>query len=97
MKKSDRFDEIFAQRGAQVQPENMVAGKVYLLDQKASWGTAVLHLHKSRDAEHLYRVINLFENTGCAYSSEGGCTLIEDASAFYEATPDQIELLNSYR
>jgi hypothetical protein len=108
MKKSvngKSFDEIFAERGREVKIEEMVKGKVYLFDKEgkypwdwiAKFG-GLRNIKKYPDAE--VGTYNLLCSDGSSFFvndkiDEGGFRR-EDTNAYFEATPDQIDLLNLY-
>lgn len=85
------FDEIFAQRGEQVQPENMVREGTYLLTFER--GT-VLHVHKYTSQGKIFRYANLMQS-GRIHTHFGGVLNENDLTGCWEATPDQKEYLMS--
>lgn len=92
MKKVENFDEIFAQRGEQVQPKNMVKGEIYLTTQNgAVWISRLLVMQDKTFWATENLSISGFYLAGKEYEN------ISEESAFFKATPDQVELLNSYR
>jgi len=97
MKKSvngKSFDEIFGQRGEEVAPSELKTSNIYLFDQEGvyTWNwLAVLSNHNTREYPF-----------GFSISSKNeiiiGMGIDEDeVKTIYEATPDQIDLLNSYK
>ncbi len=94
-----KFDEIFAQRGEQVQPENMVKGEYYFLDRsKRSYIFNFTDVAgENIFAEYILCKSGLlidpvqFDGRTWVVRVKGG-TL-----SLFKATPDQVELLNSYR
>lgn len=96
MKKAENFDEIFAQRGEQVQPEKGGKSGYFLLTHREYFcgdaTNSIAFVEAWTDLKIAEVKDQIFLNTGYYY--EGGLTNLE---AVFKATPDQIELLNSYR
>lgn len=86
-----KFDEIFAQRGEQVQPENMVREGVYLLEFEKG---LVLHVHRYTFQGKIFRFVNLMPS-GRIHTHREGVLTEKDITGCWEATPDQKEYLMS--
>ena len=90
------FDEIFAQRGEQVQPESMVEGRVYFSADEGNQDlNAIIQIQAWQPSNRDFYTTYILWGDGDFWAA--GKALFGGESTFYEATPDQIELLNSYR
>lgn len=86
---SQLLSEIFAQRGKEV--KRLSAGKTYLLTKKTyEWD--IIHLHRKSENELLWTNAQLFDDGDML---RYGYIRITDMSAIFEATPDQIALLQN--
>ena len=103
MKKSvngKSFDEIFGQRGEEVKPNQMIYGEYYLLVHTLCSPTHSIAIFKklggidNKPDKMMAANIEcmIFQNTQSIFFS-GSTTF----SLAFEATPDQIELLNAYK
>lgn len=88
------FDEIFAQRGKEVKVEEMERGKVYITDETFTYWPCIFKLAEEwfGFADKPFWAYYAVTQNGY-YDTE---TQIY-GEAFYEATPDQIDLLNAYK
>lgn len=99
MKKSvngKTFDEIFEQRGKEATLEEMVKGRTYLFEQLKQWGWFFLGEYSTDFSMRGWIGINI------GIWSTGGITDCDSISCgevdkIFEATPDQIDLLNAYK
>ena len=99
------FDEIFGQRGKKTTVEKLVKGNLYLLDQTGRWSWNWLSVYDGeRDPEKDEFVdigftrplsSNGFDEKVSVVDNLAGFFL-EEISAIYEATPDQIALHELY-
>lgn len=90
------FDEIFEQRGKEVNAEKTKEGEMYLLDQTEchEWFKLSLFKEKCPDSGSIdVRSFDLYDD-GDIGTGDG--FLMTNVSRFYLATPDQIELLKMY-
>lgn len=100
---SKTFDEIFAQRGEQVQPENMVKGEYYInVDGSYAPHCCILRVSKGADNVKIFHDRLVFANGnfyggGEPKTRDNFIACDADWDTFFKATPDQVELLNSYR
>ena len=100
MKKSvngKTFDEIFAQRGIEVDKMTLKDGEVYLFDQKGLFDWDFIG-RISKEKSPIFHI--WFDSPQIA--SDGkvrnyGGIYYSEVTAFYKATPDQIDLLNAYK
>lgn len=88
------LDEIFAQRGKEVKVDEMEQGNIYITDETFIEWSCIFKLYKKefRFAETLFRAYYAVTQNGY-YTTDrliGGETI-------YEATPDQIALLELYK
>ena len=84
--------EIFAQRGKEVNPSEMIEGEVYLLTKWVFiWDIIHRHSHIENTKE-LWAQKQLFDD-GDVF--QRGCISENHMQNIFEATQDQIELLNS--
>jgi len=96
MKKSvngKSFDEIFAERGAQVQVEEMKIGEYYFTECPTfliDW----ISIFDKIDEGKVWRIISI-ANSGNLYGN--GSIGINEIGVIFTATPDQIALLNLYK
>ena len=94
MKKAENFDKIFAQRGEQVQPGKRINGNTYLVvAENKNQLIAVVHSARLGMAALGRALASNGEYMVCGHARRLGGEIL----TFFEATPDQIELLNSYR
>ena len=82
--------EIFAQRGENVKPSEMIREEVYLLE-KNKYQSDIIHKHEDVYQDILFAAVQLFD-TGSIFRY--GYVPISKMGSIYKATPDQIELLN---
>lgn len=87
------FDEVFAERGEKITIDKMVIGDVYLLGKTYSDDWDILHKHDYIEDAKMYGSWLLFDNGSTYYDGFVNC---DDVNGIYCATPNQIELLNSY-
>ena len=93
-----KVGEIFAQRGKEVQPEEMVRGRVYLISQNLrtgkDWGSIFAFAKLNGKNIHIANKLLFDDGTGVEQDSfENKHMLNDNDDHFFEATPDQIELL----
>lgn len=88
------FDEIFAQRGEEVEVDEMKKGNIYITDETLTDLSCIFKLAEEGFgfADKPFWAYYAVDQDGY-YDTE---TKIY-GEAFYEATPDQIDLLNAYK
>jgi hypothetical protein len=88
------FDEIFAQRGNRVEVDEMEQGMFYINDETLIGWSCIFKLYKKEFgfAEKLFRAYYAVNRNGYY-----GTDRLIRGESFYEATPDQIALLNAYK
>jgi len=95
MKKSinnPSFDEIFAERGKEVKISKLKKGGVYFF---VPFGRRlnIIHKHKKTEGDKMWCECVVFDDRDYLI---GGCVRFSDIATAYEATQNQIALLNSY-
>ncbi len=93
------FDEIFEQRGKRVRIRQMLKGRVYLLDQEHNYTwNWLIYFECIEDGGVIASTVELASDGDTQILPHtdriGGCNSV---NAVFEATPDQIDLLNSYK
>ena len=93
------FDEIFGQRGTKVRMDKMLKGGIYLLDQEHNYTwNWLIYFDCIDDGEVFASTVELAsdgDNHILPHTDRiGRCNSVK---AVFEATPDQIDLLNSYK
>lgn len=88
------FEEIFGERGAEVDEFDLLGGRVYFLKDKSGDTDALVDVigvnDKVRSAAYVF-----YDGEAHIGYAEGYCFIGE--SIYYEATPNQIALLEAYR
>lgn len=92
------FDEIFEQRGKQIQPQTMKNGNIYLLDQngKFEWNWLIIfNKLKNQSVWSCFELCNdvSYDDKPFLFATSH----LSEVTSFHEATPDQIALLNLYK
>jgi hypothetical protein len=92
------FDEVFAERGEAIIPLNLKECEIYLQICDKSGYISIRHIYKIVFSE---AYTDFFISSSGYYGSICGDTryhdLDENYNKFYEATQNQIELLNLYK
>jgi len=95
------FDEVFEERGKEIKVSEMVKDRVYLCDQLDVFGWLKLIKFKgvapSRYNIDILTSTILYSDGDDGDDNPGLGMKIRNAKAFYEATPNQIALLNAHK
>ena len=90
------FDEVFAERGKEVKCIDMIVKKSYLCTNPELLNVIFDFCSLDKD-RNVFSKHHVFQNgTFDNHNEESGVLTIEPSDYFYQATPNQIELLNMY-
>lgn len=90
------FDDIFAQRGKRANKRKLKVGNVYFADQSGIWNVNWLFAFTSLKNKKLIGSSCIASNAKYYNTVSFGIDE-SDFKLLREATPDQIDLLNSYK
>jgi hypothetical protein len=94
------FDQIFAERGKEVKVNELEKGRVYLFDQTGqyfyNWIAKFSGINENPDAAIGFSESLASDGWWDENVADGDGIRVTDASFIFEATQNQVELLNSY-